>query len=93
MIRNIPVTHATIRQLKEDPSLNINSQGKKYPCDSCEYQATTKGSLTTHKNKIHEVKKYPCYLQGTTRGNLSTHKQWRNIPVTHVAIRQLKEDT
>jgi hypothetical protein len=27
--RNIPVTHATIRQLQADPELNINSQDTK----------------------------------------------------------------
>ena len=30
-------------------------EGKKYPCDWCDYQATAK-----HKESIHEGKKYPC---------------------------------
>ena len=33
---------------------------KKFPCDSCEYSATTKGHLKTHKLVVHlgkDVKK------------------------------------
>ena len=44
----------------------------KYPCGQCEYQATTKGSLSEHRRAVHEGIKYPCgqcQHQATTKGN------------------------
>ena len=53
----------------------------KYPCDSCNYQATSNGNLTTHKQSRHEGKKYPCDscgYQATFKGDLTRHKQSRH---------------
>jgi predicted RNA-binding Zn-ribbon protein involved in translation (DUF1610 family) len=52
-------------------------KGKKYPCDSCDHQATKRGNLTSHKQARHEGKKYPCdscAFQATERGSLTTQK-------------------
>ena len=51
--RNIPVTLVIIKQLETAAgSLTMHNQskheGKKYPCDSCEDQATPSGSLNFH---------------------------------------------
>ena len=35
-------------------------EDKKCPCKSCDYQATTRGSLAKHKQSINEGKTYPC---------------------------------
>ena len=35
-------------------------KGAKYPCDECEYKATTQGSLKAHKMVIHKGDKYRC---------------------------------
>ena len=48
----------------------------KYPCASCDYEATRKSHLTRH-----EGKKYPCVTcdyQATTRNKLTTHNKWRH---------------
>ena len=37
-------------------------EGKKYPCDTCKYQASDKDSLKNHKKSIHEGRKYACGL-------------------------------
>ena len=34
--------------------------GIKFPCDQCDYKATTPGSLRTHKRSLHEGQKVPC---------------------------------
>ena len=44
------------------------------PGDSCDYQASTIGTLTKHKQSIHKAKKYPCDLchyQATQKGDLT----------------------
>jgi hypothetical protein len=35
-------------------------EGNRFHCNSCEYQATKKGSLTKHYESIHEGRKYRC---------------------------------
>jgi hypothetical protein len=97
--RNIPVTHVTTNR-----NLTTHKQsrheGKKYPCDSCDYQATERGHITTHKQSKHEGKKYPCDYQATyvtikqlkedTLPLINSHNiKARPIPVTHVTIGQL----
>ena len=32
----------------------------KNPCEQCEYQATTKGSLNHNRRSVNEGMKYPC---------------------------------
>ena len=52
-------------------------EGKKYPCDLCDFQATTIRNLITHKESPHEGKNYSCDscdYQATSRGNLTRHK-------------------
>ena len=64
--------HVNMRQLQSI------YEGKKQPCDLCDYQATKRGHLTSHKQSKHEGKKYPCNscdYQATKRGHLTTHKQ------------------
>ena len=35
-------------------------EGKKYPCDACDYLAIFEGSLRKHKQSVHEGMKYLC---------------------------------
>ena len=52
--------------------------GKKYPFDSCDYQATGKASLSQHKQSRHEGKMYPCAscdYQAGEKGSPSRHMQ------------------
>jgi predicted RNA-binding Zn-ribbon protein involved in translation (DUF1610 family) len=99
--RNIPVTHVIIKQPKENLTSHKQSRhkSKKYPCDSCKYQANDRRNLTKHKQSKHEGKKYPCDscdYQATRRGTLplinSQNMKGRHIPVTHVTIEQLLAD-
>ena len=49
----------------------------KYPCAQCDYKATQKSHLKTHKILVHESLKYPCNLcdyKATVICNLKTHK-------------------
>jgi hypothetical protein len=91
------LTHVT--QATRSGSLTSHKQskqkGKKYPCDTCAYLATTGEHLATHKQSKHDVKKYPCDsydYQASDKHKQSRHKG-KNIPVTHVTIRQLDADT
>ena len=38
----------------------INHDGTRYPCDNCEYKATTKSYLKKHKQSKHEGMRYSC---------------------------------
>ena len=42
-------SHAGNEHLKSD---------ERYPCEYCEYRATSKGHLTKHEMTVHEVKKH-----------------------------------
>ena len=57
----------------------MKHKGKKDHCDTCEYQATTKRSLTQHKQLIHEDIHTcgcdSCAYQASRRGSLSQHRQ------------------
>ena len=49
----------------------------KYPCIQCEYKATKKDHLKTHKMSVHEMVKYPCNQcesKFTRKGDLNRHK-------------------
>ena len=68
---------------EEDDKTNVKIEekgytGKKYPCNWCVYKATTKGSLKTHVQSVHENIKYSCNQcdhQATEKGNLKRHIQ------------------
>jgi hypothetical protein len=62
----------TIKQLKEDTLTTHKKskhEGKKNPCDSCDYQATERGHLTTHKQSKHEGNTY-IHVTHVTIGQL-----------------------
>ena len=53
-----------------------------YPCDQCDYAATTSSSLKQHKESKHEGLRYPCDecdFAATTSGNLKQHKEAKHI--------------
>ena len=73
-------------------------EGKKYPCDSCDYQATRRGYLATHKQSIHDGKTYPSdyweYLAPERASIINTNSQnikVRNILVTYVIMKQQRK--
>ena len=67
------------RLLVPDRKFRFRSQpSRKYPCSQCEYQATTKDSLTKPNQSIHEGKKYRCSQCNsvfTMKGSLTIHQQ------------------
>jgi hypothetical protein len=90
----IPVTHVTTRG-NLIAHKHSRHEGNKYPSNSFEYQATERVNLAKHKQSKHEGKKYVTItqLQGDTKLLInSPNMKTRNIPVTHVTNRQLKED-
>ena len=50
----------------------------RYPCDQCEFAATTVRNLKVHIEKIHEGVRYPCdqceYI-ATQSNHLKTHQK------------------
>ena len=57
------------------PSLAMD-QGRKYPCNECEYQASKISHLNVHQQSVHQGRKYPCQeceYQSTTKSNLTAH--------------------
>ena len=49
-----------------------------YSCDKCNYQATRKSHLNTHKKSVHDGVKYSCdkcNYQATQQSNLKIHKE------------------
>ena len=53
-------------------------EGVKYPCNKCEYQATTKGALQRHQKSEHEGVKYSCNqceYQAKEQDSLKRHQQ------------------
>ena len=64
--------HALVRHIRS------KHEGVRYPCNQCEYQATTQGSLKTHKESIHEGVKYSCNkceFHATQKGDLKRHRE------------------
>ena len=58
-----------------------------YPCNLCEYKATTQGILKTHKESVHENVQYTCNLceyKAKQLGRLNTH-----IEQLHEKVRYL----
>ena len=48
----------------------------RYPCDKCEYTATSAGSLKCHIESKHEWMRYPCdkcEYTGTIAADLKCH--------------------
>ena len=63
--RNILVTCVVIRHHNKETLPHISSQfmkKKKKQCNDCDYKSTMKGYLTTHRQSIHEGKKYSCRM-------------------------------
>ena len=61
-------------------------RGFRFPCLSCEYQATTKPILKTHHMSDHEGNKYSCKLcdyKASTKSRLRRHQQWVHEGVKH----------
>merc|ERR1712142_383666 len=60
-----------------DVSKNYNNSNKsKFPCNDCQYSATTKSNLKTHVLAKHLGVKFPCHycnFQGSTKGNTHFH--------------------
>ncbi len=59
-----------------------SAKDKAYSCDvaGCDYKATQKGNLKTHKESVHEGVTYPCDFAGcdykaTQKGSLKRHKK------------------
>ena len=83
MVKHIIVNYVIISQLKKVISRHISSQyiiheGKRYPCNLCQYEATRKDELKRHIKSIHEGVTYPCHLCGyraTLNRNLRKHIQ------------------
>ena len=67
------------KRRKFDANERFNPQFKNvYPCDQCEYAATSQGSLNRHKQSIHYGIRYPCdqcEYAATENGALKKHKQ------------------
>merc|ERR1712179_615640 len=54
----------------------IINRYSKFPCDYCQYSATTKHNLKTHVLSKHEGVKFPCDycdFRGSTKGNTRAH--------------------
>ena len=52
--------------------------GIRYPCNQCDYAATTSGSLKTHNESKHEGIRYPCDqcdYAATKLDKLKIHKE------------------
>ena len=59
------ITVISVMSLLVKNSIMVNykksiHEGVTYDCDQCEYQATTKGHLTTHKQSRHVGIRYNC---------------------------------
>ena len=56
--------------------LTLNQNGKKHNCNKCDYKATHRGSLRTHRKSHHEGLRYncdQCYYRATQKGSPKTH--------------------
>ena len=74
----IHVKSVVIKQLQRVISLHTGSPFK-YNCNSCDYKATWKDSITKHKKSVHEGKKYQCKDCSslfTQKSSLPTHQQF-----------------
>ena len=79
--KHCPASYATKR------GLYIHSdrhKGKSFPCQTCEYQATTTGNLKVHKNAKHDKIRFRCNLcswTGSQSGMVKTHKKQKHAVV------------
>jgi hypothetical protein len=82
--RYIPVTHVTIKQRKEDTLPLLNSQNiKKFPCDSCDYQANDRRNLSSHKQSKPKAKNIPVtYVFSKQQLLISSLSFLPSFPVT-----------
>lgn len=77
--KSCPASYATKR------GLYIHSdrhKGKSFPCQKCEYQATTTGNLKVHKNAKHDKIRFRCNLcswTGSQSGMVKTHKKQKHM--------------
>jgi len=65
----------TPNELSEKPHF-LNRSRSKFPCDECQYSATTKSNLKIHVLAKHLGVKFPCKycdFQGSTKGNTYSH--------------------
>ena len=71
-----------VKQFTEQVNFQSVHEGIQYPCDLCNYQATTMGCLQKHIKSKHEGIKYPCDQcdqQFTGKGHLKKHIQTNNV--------------
>ena len=65
-----------------------------YPCNLCEYKATTQGILKTHNESVHENVQYTCNLceyKRKQQGHLNTHIESVHKKVRYHCIQCHKE--
>ena len=51
---------------------------EQYPCEQCQYQATSKRNLARHRRAVHEGIKYPCgqcQHEATSKVHLARHRR------------------
>ena len=69
-----------VKSNKSNKTVAMNNKSK-FPCQQCDYQATTGGNLQMHVLSIHEGVKYPCEqcdYQATTTSALKIHVQFKH---------------
>ena len=57
-------------------------EGIKYPCNKCEYKASTQSYLNEHINAIHKGKKFYCKhcdFKTPWRNHLRTHTKSKHL--------------
>jgi len=58
------------------PSLTMKDPTGRYPCNKCDYKATSQSRLKIHANAIHEGVRYPCNhceYKATQKSSLNRH--------------------
>ena len=66
--------------------LKINTKVK-FPCDKCDYAATTKSNLTKHIEIRHKGVRYPCNLceyESLSTFNLKRHIENKHFPRNNI---------
>ena len=81
----------TIPSYTQVSSLNLHKraihQKIKFPCDQCEYQATTWGNLKIHKDAKHLKIRYPCAhcdYSATQMSSLRRHFKSKHVEAAAV---------
>jgi uncharacterized Zn-finger protein len=75
------VQSVIIKQLRNVILLLIKRSlhmGQKFQCPECDYQATRKGDLVTHRRSVHMGQKFSCPecdYQSTQKSSLVAHKK------------------